>query len=218
VVVVAGTTTRTRYSRAGRWYHCLVYVVSFVLLATGWWLLLGREGEPSLMARMLSRADTSIHTTAGWGLAGLGLLAMFASRAAWSFVRDSLRFSRSDPAWLARWPAAAFTGRFGHHPGRFDPGQRIANLVMVVGLALVTLSGVGLVLVSGGPAFVWLVRVHKWATYVLTPVIAGHVIVASGLLPGYRGVWRSMHLGGRVNDEVVRRLWPDWAEEGKPGS
>jgi hypothetical protein len=52
--------------------------------------------------------------------------------------------------------------------------------------------------------------VHTWATYALIPLIGGHVLVASGMLPGYRGVWRSMHLGGRLDVEVARRLWPEW--------
>jgi len=32
------------------------------------------------------------------------------------------------------------------------------------------------------------------------------------VLPGYRGVWRSMHLGGRLHADVARRLWPAWLE------
>jgi formate dehydrogenase subunit gamma len=48
----------------------------------------------------------------------------------------------------------------------------------------------------GGPAFVWLAPIHKWSTYALVPLILGHVVIASGVLPGYRSVWRSMHLGG----------------------
>jgi len=46
-------------------------------------------------------------------------------------------------------------------------------------------------------------------------VIAGHVLVAIGVLPGYRGVWRSMHLGGRVADETAHRVWPGWTERAR---
>ena len=38
------------------------------------------------------------------------------------------------------------------------------------------------------------------------------MIVAMGILPGYRGVWRSMHLGGKLPTEVAHRLWPGWSE------
>jgi hypothetical protein len=43
-------------------------------------------------------------------------------------------------------------------------------------------------------------------------VIVGHIVVAAGILPGYRGAWRSMHLGGRVSLDTARRLWPGWTE------
>ena len=45
--------------------------------------------------------------------------------------------------------------------------------------------------------FVVLAQVHKWTTYIVTALILGHVLVASGILPGDHGVRRSMHLGGR---------------------
>lgn len=92
--------------------------------------------------------------------------------------------------------------------GHFDPGQRIANLVLIGLLLVLAISGAGLVVVTGGPVFVWLARAHRWATYAVTPVLLGHILVASGLLPGYRGVWRAMHLGGRLPSRVARRLWP----------
>jgi formate dehydrogenase subunit gamma len=57
-----------------------------------------------------------------------------------------------------------------------------------------------------------LVRIHRWSTYLLIPLIVGHIVIASGVLPGYRGVWRSMHLGGRLDAQVAQRLWPDWTE------
>jgi len=54
--------------------------------------------------------------------------------------------------------------------------------------------------------------VHRWATYLITPLLAGHILIATGLLPGYRGVARSMHLGGRLCTETARRVWPGWLD------
>jgi formate dehydrogenase subunit gamma len=88
----------------------------------------------------------------------------------------------------------------------------MANVVMILLLAALIGSGIGLVLVSGGQAFVWYDRVHRWATYLLTPVILGHIIIAAGILPGYRGVWRAMHLGGRLRRQDAGRVWPGWLE------
>lgn len=202
-----------RYSRPARWFHAAVYVAVLVLLATGWWLALGHEGEPSPLSRLTGRPDTQVHTWMGWGLtlvvaAGLAL----GVRSAVTFIRESLRFRRSDAGWLRAWPRAVFTGRFHRHEGHFDPGQRIANVVLVVLLVVLVGSGVALAGLHGGPAFAVLVRVHRWATWAVTPVIVGHVVVAAGLLPGYRGVWRSMHLGGHLDVRVARRLWPAWVE------
>jgi cytochrome b subunit of formate dehydrogenase len=195
----AGTVERNR--RPARWFHAGVYVTVLVLLATGWWLLLGQEGRPSVLARAT----------------GLTALAAVVGARGWrAFWRESVRFRRGDAAWFRRWPAAIFTGRFGHHEGRFDPGQRIANLVLVATLLALVVSGVGLALVSGGPAFVWFALVHRWSTYLVTPVVVGHMIIASGILPGYRGVWRAMHLGGHLRRADAERVWPAWTERTRP--
>jgi formate dehydrogenase subunit gamma len=212
----AGRTGRIvvrRYGRAARWLHVGVYVAVLVLIGTGLWLLVGQEGNPSPLSRLIGTPDTRLHLWVGWFFTGLvGLAILVAARGAFGFVAESLRYRRSDLMWLKRWPAAVLTGRFPWHDGRFDPGQRLANLAMIVGFVAVVGSGVAMALLHGGPAFVWLVRVHRWSTYLLVPLIAGHVLIACGVLPGYRGVWRSMHLGGRLDATVARRLWPGWTE------
>jgi formate dehydrogenase subunit gamma len=202
-----------RYGRSARWFHAAVYVTVLLLLGTGWWLGLGREGDPSPLSRLTGRPDTELHRWAGWALTGVVVVGLVLGvRAAVTFVRESLRFRRGDGHWLAAWPRAAFTGRFARHEGHFDPGQRIANIVLVVLLAVLTGSGVALAYLHGGPTYAVLVHVHRWATWAVTPVLVGHILIAAGLLPGYRGVWRSMHLGGHLEVRVARRLWPAWAE------
>jgi riboflavin biosynthesis pyrimidine reductase len=44
------------------------------------------------------------------------------------------------------------TGRFARHEGRFDPGQRVANVIMPGGLAILTVTGVALTTLHGGGA------------------------------------------------------------------
>jgi cytochrome b subunit of formate dehydrogenase len=203
-----------RYARRTRWLHAGTYVTVLALMFTGIWLLLGHEGAPSPLSRLVGMPDTRLHVWLGWaflGLIGLGVLASL--RGAGRFVAESLRFRRGDLAWFKAWPKALATGRFPWHSGQFDPGQRLANIALVLALAAVTASGVAMALLHGGPAFVWLVPMHKWSTYALVPLVLGHVLIASGVLPGYRGVWRSMHLGGRLPIAVARRLWPGWTDE-----
>ncbi|GAB3410650.1 cytochrome b/b6 domain-containing protein [Flindersiella endophytica] len=202
-----------RYSGWIRWFHAATYVTVLVLLLTGWWLLAGQEGRPSPLARLTGVPDPTVHTWVGWALAGLTVVAVtFGARTAGRFVRSSVRFDRGDARWFLRWPAAVFTGRFPRHEGHFDPGQRIANLIVVGLLALLVGSGVGLTMVVGGPGFLVLREIHRWATILITPVLIGHIVIASGILPGYRGVARAMHLGGRLRVDVARRVWPGWTE------
>jgi Prokaryotic cytochrome b561 len=118
-----------RYSRGVRWFHAATYITVLVLLGTGWWLLLGNEGDPSPLARLVRLPDTTLHTWIGWALTALAALAVTVGvRAARTFAAETLR------------------------------------------------------------------------------------LIASGVLPGYRGVARAMHLGGRPSIEVARRVWPAWAE------
>lgn len=200
-----------RYGRRARWLHAGTYLTVLILMFTGIWLLLGHEGAPSPLSRLAGVPDTRLHVWVGWAFLALVVLGVLAGgRGAVAFVAESVRFRRGDVAWFRGWPKALLTGRFPWHGGRFDPGQRVANIALLVGLAAVTASGVAMAVLHGGPAFVWLVPVHRWSTYLLVPLIAGHIVIASGVLPGYRGVWRSMHLGGRLPAEVALRLWPGW--------
>jgi len=201
--------TVVRNNAATRWFHAATFAVTAVLLATGWWLRAGHEGRPSVIARLLEAPDTEVHRRAGWLLvvvlaAGVTL----GIRAAWTFARETLRVDRGDARWLLRWPAGALTGRFARHEGHFDPGQRLANVAFVGAFATVVVSGVALTTLSGGPTFATMVRVHRGATYLLTALVIGHLVVVSGLLPGYRGVWRAMVGRGRVRARIARRLWP----------
>jgi cytochrome b subunit of formate dehydrogenase len=215
----AGAGIVQRYSRPVRWFHAGMYVTVLILLFTGWWLLFGKEGIPSPLAKLFGMPDTDLHKLVGWiltGLAGVGVV--LGVRAVRTFVVESLRFRRSDARWFLAWPMAVVTGRFARHEGHFDPGQRIMNVVVTLSLLVLVGSGIGLVTLHGGPTFVVFARLHKWATYVVTPLLAGHILIAAGVLPGYRGVWRSMHLGGRLARDVARRVWPGWLEraDGKP--
>ncbi|MEA2506938.1 MAG: hypothetical protein QOH48_1556 [Actinomycetota bacterium] len=203
-----------RYGRRTRWFHASVYVFTLVALGTGLWIQFGQEGRASFLARLLNRPDIVIHEDAGWVLVALAAAsAIFGFRGIRTFVAESFTYGRGDGAWLAGWPRAALTGRFRRNEGHFDPGQRIANLVIAGGLLLLLISGTALIFIHGGSMFVRLAFIHRWAAILLTVVVAGHVVVASGVLPGYRGVWRSMHWGGRVKSETAERLWPAWLEQ-----
>ncbi|MGW0228014.1 cytochrome b/b6 domain-containing protein [Actinopolymorpha singaporensis] len=208
-----------RYNRKTRWFHAVSYTILVVLFGTGWWLTLGNEGRPSILARVSGVPDTRIHTLTGWVSAAAAVVGLLAGRRALrTFLAESVRTDPGDLEWFRRWPVAVLTGRFPHHRGHFDPGQRLFNLAIAGCLLVVIVSGVGLAWLSGGSLFTILVRVHRWGTYVGTALILGHVTIASGILPGYRGAWKSMHLGGRLPVQVARRLWPSWTSSSLRGN
>ena len=204
-----------RYRRSTRLFHTATYLVTFVLLATGWWLRLGREGQPSLLARVTGIPDVEIHRRAGWVLVVLLAVGVtLGARAVRTFVRETVRVDRGDGVWFRRWLIGALTGRFAPHKGHFDPGQRLANIAFVVTFGLLVVTGVGLTTIHGGHDFVLLDRVHRGATYALTGLVVVHVLLAIGVLPGYRDAWRSMHLRGRTPAATAQRLWPASVEQG----
>jgi cytochrome b subunit of formate dehydrogenase len=202
-----------RHPRRARWLHAAVYLTTLPLLWTGWWLLAGEEGRPSLLARALGVADIRVHVLAGRALALVVLVAVTIGwRGVRTFLHETFRRDPGDARWWARWPAGALTGRFARHEGDFDPGQRVANVLIVGGLAVLTATGIAMTMLHGGRFFALLAKIHLWTAVVVTPVILGHLLIAFGLLPGYRGVWRAMHLGGRVPEAIARRVWPGWIE------
>jgi cytochrome b subunit of formate dehydrogenase len=203
-----------RYGRVGRWFHAGIYVTVLLLLGTGWWLVLVGYERTSPLARLTGLGDHEIHELAGYAMALVILVWVpFGVRGVRSFVRETARCQRGDGRWLLGWPRAVFTGRFGPHSGHFDPGQRLANVVIVGLLAALLLTGLGTIFGPSAGLRAAMFNAHTWSSYAVTPVILGHIVVAAGILPGYRGVWRSMHLGGRLPVRVARRIWPAWVDQ-----
>jgi hypothetical protein len=175
-------------------------------------LMTGHEGHPSLLARLAGESDVELHRTTGWVLLAVAIVAItLGARGTITFIRETLRINRGDARWFLRWPTAVLTGRFAKHRGHFDPGQRLANIAFVATLGTLVGTGIALTTLHGGSTFARVARVHHDATYVLTGLVVAHVIIASGVLPGYRGAWRAMHLGGRPPTTTMRRLWPNEA-------
>lgn len=195
----------------------MVYLVTVLLAYSG--LAVGWEGRPAMEALLGGHAATGAwHRWAGYVLAGgLLLVAVVRARAARAFLVETLRFRRTEWRWWASWPRAALWPRRhapARHEGHFDPGQRLLNLVLLAAAAALTVTGVIMAMPSAftPAAFGTSLRVHRVATWVLLAAVAGHLLVASGILPGYRGVWRAMHHRGQVPATLAHRLWPRWTE------
>jgi cytochrome b subunit of formate dehydrogenase len=97
--------TVERYTRPARWFHAGIYLTVLVLLGTGWWLVLGHEGQPSPLSRLTGLPDTQLHTRVGWVLTGLVVVGLvLGARAAATFTTESVRFNRQDLRWFLKWP------------------------------------------------------------------------------------------------------------------
>jgi len=196
-----------------------VYLTTAFLLVSG--VAVIEEGVPGRLERLLGGHVTAArwHRWIGFALMGAAVLSIvLRPAAARRFLADSVRFRRNDLRWFARYPR--FLLRPGRHTpapheGHFDPGQRVMNCVVMLSLAVLAVSGVILSFAHlvTPEAFAWSLRAHRLATWVLAAAVTGHVLVASGALPGYRGVWRAMHGDGRVPARLAGLLWPRWARE-----
>lgn len=203
-----------RYNRGTRLFHAAIYLGVLIELISGWWFILASY-RPSVLEDLTGVGDQFVHEYAGLALI---LVAVVGAGVGWRAVRtftaESLRFRSTDMRWFRRWPRSIVTGRFEYHDGHFDPGQRVANIVMVLTLTSLLVTGVGALYLSG-PLSNTAFDLHRWSAFLITPVLLGHIIVAAGILPGYRGAWRSMHLGGRLPADVARRIWPGWLDRNR---
>jgi formate dehydrogenase subunit gamma len=182
------------------------------------------EGSPALEALFGGHLSTARwHRWVGFGLLGFGVLVAVVrpGPSAW-FLFESVRFRRKDLGWFSRYPSFLLRpARYppAPHDGHFDPGQRVFNVLVVV--SLVALAATGAVMSFPDrflpAAFGASLRIHRAATWVLGIAVAGHLVVASGVLPGYRGVWRAMHRDGRVPAALGELLWPKWARRQERG-
>jgi formate dehydrogenase subunit gamma len=159
------------------------------------------------------------HRWVGIGLViTLGLLVpILRLRATWRFIWESIRFRWADLGWFRAYPA--FVARpslkdLPRHEGHFDPGQRLLNIAFLAAFLVLSVTGLLMAFPDRFQPFVfaWSLRVHRIATWLFVALALAHILVASGLLPAYRGVWRAMHSSGRVHRRLAQRLWPRWVE------
>lgn len=211
-----------RNATPARRLHAVVYLLTAFLLLSG--VAVGGEGI-RWIERLLGGhvAAAAGHRWVGLALIGVAAVVMAVRpRSVMRFLAESLRFRRGDVRWFATWPGFVLRpGRvsLARHEGHFDPGQRVLNVVIVAAFLVLAVTGAVMTVprLVVPAAFGISLRLHRAATWVLAASVAGHIVVASGVLPSYRGVWRAMHRDGRVRADLARTLWPRWAEDEEPG-
>ncbi|HET9477133.1 MAG TPA: cytochrome b/b6 domain-containing protein [Dehalococcoidia bacterium] len=201
-----------------RGLHAAVFLAAGFLLLSG--MAIMGEGVPELQTLLGGHVATGrYHRWAGLGLVItlVLLVPVLRPRAVLTFVRESTSFSMPDLQWLRSLPGVALglsRQSLPWHRGHFDPGQRLFNLALVAAFLALSVTGILMAFPDRFQplVFAWSLRIHRIATWLFVALAAAHIFVASGLLPGYRGVWRAMLGSGRVDQSLAQRLWPGWAE------
>jgi formate dehydrogenase subunit gamma len=207
------TRVLIRFSATERAFHWSIALPALVLLLSG--LFLRFESLQTLMVGYHRRVGLRLHLLAGVVLLCVPLLVALlgdrralaaAGRALLRMDREDRRFLRELPRWLGNDPEA------GGEVGRFNGGQKLNSLV----------SGLTLLLASGTGLFLWifpsrsglgaaLAFLHEITTYILLPVVAGHLYMAlvhRRTRESLRGI-----LFGFVDAEWARRQHPHWYRE-----
>jgi formate dehydrogenase subunit gamma len=139
-----------------------------------------------------------------------------------TFVRDDATWLRAFPRWLVAGSAART--RIDGQVGRFNGGQKLNALFVVVTSGLLLLTGLALVPINGallaalvtGPGSVeWWRGAHSWLTLLVLLPLAGHVFLALAFPP----TRPSLHgmLTGVVDRGWAAHHHPRWCAEPEPG-
>lgn len=207
-----------RFSATERAFHWSIALPTLVLLLSGLFLRFG--WLQALMVGYDRRVGLRLHLVAGVALLfGPLLVALLGNRRALAeAARTLLRMEREDrrflwdlPRWLRNDPDA------GGEVGRFNGGQKLNTLVS--GLTLLVAAATGLILWVSPPLpdaatgalpvlTAWLATLHEISTYILLPVLAGHLFMAL-VHPRTRESLRGI-LFGIVDADWARRHHPRW--------
>lgn len=174
-VMARRSTTVVRFGRTERIYHWVQAIPYLVLLVTGGWLLLMRLGGADRSAEV---ALVWTHRVSGVLLPVAMLLTFLAgdSRVLLRNGATALRWSWADVRWLFLVPLAALWSGVRLPPsGKFNPGQKIHFLVLMVLLPVFMITGLWIWLLPGA-LLPWFA--HVAALSISLPLLLGHLYLA----------------------------------------
>lgn len=217
---MSGSRVR-RHGLTARLAHGLNALAIVVLLVTG--LALGDWFAPRAVALLGGHvAINGAHQYLGLAVvAALLLVACAWPRRTARLIAALRPLRRGDAGWLVSfarfwWRPTRYVAPF--HDGRFDPAERVVLSLLIVALAVDGVSGVYLYVLPnwGRVAFVWAIRSHVIAAWVLLVLVGVHATVGLGVLATHRGITRAMFGDGTVSVSLARGLWPGWAARQAP--
>ncbi|MEX0834274.1 MAG: cytochrome b/b6 domain-containing protein [Actinomycetota bacterium] len=201
--------------------HATLYLTTGFLFLSG--VAVFAEGQHWIAAVFGGHVGAAVsHRWVGFLLiAAAGVIVVANPRSARRFLRDSFHFRRSDVWWFRSYPGFVLhptRNTLPNHNNHFDPGQRVFNIVVVISLLVLAVTGLFMAFPQqfAPGVYAFNIRLHQIATVVLLLSVIGHLVVATGLLPAYRGVWRAMHGNGEVPVRLAEILWPGWTDRKAP--
>jgi formate dehydrogenase gamma subunit len=185
-----------RFTPSERAFHWLVAIAFFVMLFSG--LLMGKHGA-------LRNVLYAVHLASGGALVGgLALIVLRGNRRALSQTRRDLSsIDALDRQWLARVPAAVFKHSPETAAGRFNAGQKLNFMLVIVLFAALFVSGIGLIITGSHPANPVFKAAHVAAAYTALALVAGHLYMAL-INPSTRPALRGM-ISGKVDAAWARK-------------
>ncbi len=205
-----------RHGLLTRWLHGLNALAILVLLVTG--LALGDRFSDYFVASIGGHETLNdAHQWLGIALAAaLLVIALGLRRSVIALLRETWRCDRPGGRWLfafIRYSRQPEHQQPPFHDGRFDPAQRVVFAGLLLGLALITLSGILICALPdmGRIGFMWTIRTHLAGAWLLLACLTLHVIAGLGLPRTHRGLLRTMFGDGRVRLPLAQVLWPGWA-------
>jgi cytochrome b subunit of formate dehydrogenase len=153
--------------------------------------------------------------------AGLALVAMpwpyllMHRRRVLVFLNHYISWRKTDLLWLWRFPAYFLFPakiRLPETKDKINAGQKLVGGLLIAVTALMGISGLLRLAATLLPPVILLRAqlLHQIALLPLIALLAGHILVGSGIHPRYRGVWRSMFGGGKLTRQLAREHWPVW--------
>lgn len=211
-----------RFSPTERALHWAFGLLYLSLLATGLPLMFPAlrgwiRGYTPVVGFRLHLACAAL-----WIVVTLAVLALGDRRVLRRTWRELTTFARQDVAWLRSFPrwlvsGAAERADIDGEVGRFNGGQKLNALFVVVTSGLLLLTGLALVPIEGallaalvtgpGSVEVWR-RAHAWLTLLALLPLAGHIFLAL-VFPPTRPSLHGM-LDGAVDREWAVHHHPRW--------
>jgi formate dehydrogenase subunit gamma len=217
-----------RFSATERALHWSFAVLYLALLASGLPLMFPElrgwiRGYAPVVGFRLHLACAAL-----WIVVTLAVIALGDRRALGCTWRELMTFVREDATWLRAFPRWLVAGsaartRIDAEVGRFNGGQKLnamfvlvtSGLLLITGLALVPINGALLAaLVTGAGGVGWWRLAHSWLTILVLLPLAGHVLLALAFPP----TRPSLHgmLSGVVDRGWASRHHPRWCTGAEP--